>query len=407
MKLIKIQTLFLLTCITLSTDVYSQYIPFCENGKWGFSTKEGNIVVNCEYEEVDFYSDDNLAKVKKNGKYGYINKEGKIVIPIEYDEAYRMYEVYHGKYSMGLRRNPSIHINKGRDINGDINNNRYILSKNGEFGVLKIEREKPSVLISFHCSKIQVDLNKKIFHCRNNSNIQYYDINGNNLTETEIPNIKEPRYATVGPDGYDGTKYFPKFVSKNGKVGLIQKSKEYKSNKIDTIVPTIYDAIVTDEFDKDYRPGQEVFAVKLGNKWGLIDGKNKTILPLEYENINFHLSNDFRHWAKYKWTFVVFKNKHWGIIGKKDKEDDSLTTFLPFEYDNVEYFYNDFLIVTKGGQIQVYDRNTFGLINDKLYYAIYKYEYETANGFRLFQVDNKFGQKVFVGENGVEFFKDL
>jgi hypothetical protein len=50
--------------------------------------------------------------------------------------------------------------------------------------------------------------------------------------------------------------------------------------------------------------------------------------------------------------------------------------------------------------------DTYKLISDKKYSSVAKYQYETVNDFTLFQVTNKTGLTVYLGENGVEFFID-
>lgn len=60
------------------------------NGKWGFIDKEGNVVVEPQYDNARPFSN-GLAAVEIDGKWGYINLEDyKLVIPAEYDEAKEM-----------------------------------------------------------------------------------------------------------------------------------------------------------------------------------------------------------------------------------------------------------------------------------------------------------------------------
>ena len=49
------------------------------NGKYGFIDKEGNLVIDYKYDSVSHFSE-GLSAVKINGKAGYINKKGKIII---------------------------------------------------------------------------------------------------------------------------------------------------------------------------------------------------------------------------------------------------------------------------------------------------------------------------------------
>lgn len=55
-----------------------------EKRKYGFTDKQGKIILKPEYEAIGSF-DNNMAYVRKNGKEGYINTKGKIVIPMIYD----------------------------------------------------------------------------------------------------------------------------------------------------------------------------------------------------------------------------------------------------------------------------------------------------------------------------------
>ena len=394
------------TLLFIQQFCFCQNIPYCQKGKWGFATTNGKITIPCVYEEVDFYSDDSLAKVKKAGKYGYINKKGVATIPFEYDDCIRIYEVYHGKSSIGIKRNPKIHLNNDFDFQ-DINNNRYIVSKNKKYGIISLREGKPKVLVPLNYSKIQFDPNKKIFHCSNNTSTLYFNMNGQKLTQEQVNNIERIEFYSDGMIGMNISHNKPIVVNVSGKVGLIQYS--YTSNNrmvYDTIVPVIYDDIITEVFDDNYIPGNDVFGVKIGNKWGIVGGEKNILLPIQFDSINFELSKDSRHWAAYQRMFVAKKNGQWGILAKKNDSTDSLTTLLPFEYDAISKIYYYYLLVQKGDKFQVYNNETYGLISNKNYSSITRYEYESVYDFELFQVTNKLGQTVYLGKNGVEFFTD-
>lgn len=59
--------------------IESQFIPYRKKDKWGFSTTDKEIVIDCIYDNTEQFSKE-LARVCKNGNYGYINKIGIITI---------------------------------------------------------------------------------------------------------------------------------------------------------------------------------------------------------------------------------------------------------------------------------------------------------------------------------------
>jgi hypothetical protein len=404
MPLSKLQASSLLIFVLLFQPAFAQNIPYCQKGKWGFAARNGKITIPCLYESVDFFSDDNLAKVKKSGKFGYINKAGATVVPFEYDDCFRVYDVYHGEHSVGIKYNPEIHLNRDFDFE-DARNNRYIVAKSNKYGVISLLDGKRKMLIPLSYSKIQFDPNTKTFHCSNNTTTQFFDTNGQKLTQEQVNSIERVEYSGIADFGGDGN--WPSVTAVNGKVGVIlKKTMSWSRVVYDTLVPIVYDEVITDQFDKDYIPGYDVFGVRVGDQWGIVDDKKNVLLPIAYDSVNFTLSKEFRHWAPFKRTFVAKKNDHWGILGMKDVKIDSLTTLLPFEYDGMRKIYYSYLLVERENKIQIFSMDTYTLISDKKYASVAKYEYETVNDFTLFLVTNKSGQTVYLGENGVEFFID-
>ena len=61
--------------------------------RWGYADKNGNIVVECEYDFVTELNEYGFAAIATNGVWGVINKEGKIVVEPSYKlEIYYMPE---------------------------------------------------------------------------------------------------------------------------------------------------------------------------------------------------------------------------------------------------------------------------------------------------------------------------
>ncbi|WP_338839728.1 WG repeat-containing protein [Flavobacterium ginsenosidimutans] len=397
----KIRLLLLLIFIIVCQPVFSQYIPYCQKDKWGFASIDGKIVVACIYDAVDFYSDDNLAKAKKSGKVGYINKEGVTVIPFQYDQCTRIYEVYHGEHSVGIKNNPEILLNKDFDFQ-DTANNRFIVAKNKKYGVIRLMDGKPKILIPLSYSKIQFDPSNKTFHCIYNESTVYFTSNGKKLTEQEVNSIEKIQYSGI----VMGEMERPQLIKSKGKIGVILENTSRMQPVFDTLVPAIYDDIITEKYDKNYAPGRDVFGVKIGRKWGIAGSKNIILLPVDFDEINFDLSKDSRHWAVYQRIFVVKKNDRWGILGKKNDSSEELKVLLPFEFDKISKIYYSYLMVQKDNRFQVFNMETYNLISDKSYSSLRPYEYESVNDFQIFEITNKLGQTVYLGKNGVEFFTD-
>jgi hypothetical protein len=58
-----------------------------KNGKWGFLSSDGKVVVPTIYDSVGSFRE-GLADVSKNGKSGFVDTTGKVVIDLVYDSVY-------------------------------------------------------------------------------------------------------------------------------------------------------------------------------------------------------------------------------------------------------------------------------------------------------------------------------
>lgn len=69
-------------------------------GKWGFVNRNGEIVINPEYDYVFNFSE-GIAAVKVGDKYGFIDTTGVLIVPCEYDEVESSFEDGEGKLVKG------------------------------------------------------------------------------------------------------------------------------------------------------------------------------------------------------------------------------------------------------------------------------------------------------------------
>ena len=141
------------------------YAPVMKDGKWGFIDTEGNLVIPCEWDYCQSFSNgyvsvfrgeltdynypdrgvysfidaegnvlsegwedagifsDGFAYVKENGKYGYIDVEGNLVIPCTWDDAYNFNDGVGVVFSGGLTKYGSADAEKGTFYMLDVQGN--------------------------------------------------------------------------------------------------------------------------------------------------------------------------------------------------------------------------------------------------------------------------------------------
>ena len=120
-------------------------------------------------------------------------------------------------------------------------------------------------------------------------------------------------------------------VRKNGRYGFIDE------NHIEVIVPQYDDAF-------PYESDNFTF-VRKGDLWGGIDIGGNVVLPFEYEDVELFYNDCFYS--------NVFRSKHNGKYGYIDAYGD---TFIPFKYDYIDAYEMGFVvIVCLNGKYGVYE----------------------------------------------------
>lgn len=96
----------------LNTEIYYNNTLFSveENGKWGFKNKNGDIIIDCIYDEVTEFNEYGFAGINKDGKWGVIDTDKNIILeptyelknistkPFFIDKYYRVYYGYGSVY---------------------------------------------------------------------------------------------------------------------------------------------------------------------------------------------------------------------------------------------------------------------------------------------------------------------
>ena len=87
--------------IVKNTEVFDDlklYSYQAEDGKWGFTDKEGNIVVNAKYDVVTELNEYGFAGVYQEGKWGVVNSKGEEIVVPSYELETYYSPSFVGKY---------------------------------------------------------------------------------------------------------------------------------------------------------------------------------------------------------------------------------------------------------------------------------------------------------------------
>lgn len=103
----------------LNTEIYYNNNLFSveEDGKWGFKNKNGDIIIDCIYDEVTEFNEYGFAGINKDGKWGVIDINKNIILeptyelknistkPFFIDKYYRVYYGYGSVYFTKFENN--------------------------------------------------------------------------------------------------------------------------------------------------------------------------------------------------------------------------------------------------------------------------------------------------------------
>jgi len=200
-----------------------------QNGKWGLIDFSGNIVLNCEYDEIiSLKSVTENFLIKKNGKVGLVNSKGQEIIKTEYKEIRTLKEGYKNEYLIM-----------------DENNNLGVISTSGTviltpaYKEIKFLGNTENYAVNIEGTWTLIRKNGEVL----NNSYNYISIKGENVV-----------------------------VEKGGKYGIVTTRGEEK------IAPT---------YEKLEYAFSVYYIAKQGEKYGIINIDNETVIPFDYMNMYY------------------------------------------------------------------------------------------------------------------------
>tara|TARA_B100000678_G_scaffold204024_1_gene171805 strand:+ start:17609 stop:20008 length:2400 start_codon:yes stop_codon:yes gene_type:complete len=258
--------------------VFGRYLQIEDKGKKTFADSWGQFLVPLEFDDV-MVLNRHLFDVKKNEKWGVYDAETKkIVIPFEYDQF---------DYCSGC---------------GQKSNYLYA-KKGGKWGVINFKNE---VLAPFKYEHQHVNM-------RSDEWVAAFRKNGEQVV-INLPQQKEfasPEYKRLEiENGHLIASKAGKSPNAEALFGLINRNGEQ-------IVPFKYSAIYNPY--SNFQPGA-YFSVEKDNKYGIIDTLGNVIIPATHKN-QLRVQGDF---------FISKKGDKLGLLNKKNKQ------LLPNSYDWID-----------------------------------------------------------------------
>lgn len=272
------------------------------NSKEGIIDSKGEFFIKCKYDEIKQVKSFFIAK--SNNKKGFISLTDSIIKPFVYDEIYFNY--FDDTVAFGdnnLREN-------------------YIVKNNNLFGVINPNKENEIIPIRYKNIRTLFDMYYIVQNTENENGLFFE--NGEKVLNEE----------------YKFYNVFEKtiFASKNNKQFLINLENG-KYSEIQVFVDEFVKFKDEQEFPIN---ANQIFKSK-GN-FGVINYKNKIVIPCEYELIeNIYLSKEF----------IVMKNGKYGIVNSENK------VVVEIEYNKFKKLKESILFTKEKRTIKKYHEITY------------------------------------------------
>lgn len=334
-----------------------------KKGKWGVLNRSGEEKIPCVYDEEIVFKD-NCAIVSKNGKMGIINKKGECVIPCCYSylkpfvNSSKLFKVAENNKSGIVDILGGIIVPIIYDEIGNLYDDVVVVKRNGFYGLINLVGEE-----IIPCEYDKIDKFRPKEGLSSNSEIYYYD-NDDKSGVFSVLKGRKWRYILANNESRNNHNYdwiagmFPpyNYVVKTGKkYGLINQRGEEVVPIEYTSIFGIYGYFVLETKRKkgvcngdgellipisckDIQIISEKSAIVENTQGGFLfffDGKE----PIGYEAI-------FPFGGKY---CKVYENGKCGVV------NDAGEIIIPLIYDQIEYHKKNRIYVIKGNKVGIID----------------------------------------------------
>ncbi len=386
--------------------------------------------------ELEKIEETNYFIVRQEGKYGIINKNGDIIINPDYDNIVipnpekAVFVCYEGEESKVLNDKKEEILSNYEEVQPiqlknvvtDYIYEKSVLTytKEGKIGLISLEGKKITkpiydeiTALPYKEGELLVKQDEKygVINIKGNELVKleynqistdiYYEENSNYVYSGYIVGIKTEegyRYGYIDVNGKqlllpefnavsriteikNNNKEIYLIASKNGQYGLYKNGEQ--------LIPNEY---VSMRYDNTNR----VVVVEKGKKYGVMSIEGKSIIPIEYTQIDITGQHIY---AKQNDNTVVVFNKD----GSKSNLDSNISIIRT---NNEKY---SIKIDTSKGEYSIIDSNSNQLTKQKYSYLAYLYDdyfiASTENG-KLGVIDISENQKIEIKYNSIEKIQD-
>lgn len=330
--------------ITEVKDDNNTYLITYKNGQAGI-LKNGQTVIENEYEDISYDVTNNVLVLQKNAKQGVYDLAGNMILPIQYDNIEILGTLINAtKDGKLMVFNVSGTVQDENSLKAMYPENNYYITvdRNGKYGVA--DQNKNSI-INNEYNYIEYAFDK-YFIATKNEKIGVIDETGNIVIQIENSIVQNINGTKIIQIINSETNVSDIYNSKMEKVLSQSDSRIYLKENYIKLVST--DDIKYIDYDGNLKDAQEiftnntVFAKKENGKWGYVDRSGNTVVDYKYEfatNIN-----EYGYGA-------VKQNGKWGVVNAQGQ----LIKEAVYTLDDIEpYFIGEYYQVSNIYEIPYY-----------------------------------------------------
>lgn len=290
------------------------YIIAYKDGQAGL-LKNKKVVLNYEYEEIIYYSYNDVFIVQRNGKQGIADRNGNIKIDTKYTNM-----SFGGIYVNVTDENNESKI---LDLNGNEVTDGYVAkmpTQDGmhyivydEEGIYKIIDNNGNIVIDKQYTNIE-EIGNNYYIVANNRNNGIIDLSGKSLVELKYNSIVK----------IDNTELLQANISETSTVSLINKNMEVVVTMDDANMDIeegyirLYSENENKYFDytgkelkaEEVFPNNNIYASEKDGKWGFVDKNGNTVIENKYDMVT--------ELNEYGFAGIKEDGK-WGIVNSEGK----------------------------------------------------------------------------------------
>lgn len=237
-----------------------------KNGKWGYKSRNGEILIRAQFDDVTvtlWSNQEPVYKAKKNGKWALINPLGELMTPFEYDgfgAFYKLSFMAKKDGKVGIIRNDGtilipFQYDEIKDTYTKEGKKFHIVVNEGKWGIIN---EKNQIVLPFRYDHIDLLGGRDIVMVHKNKLIGFLNLNTARI-------IVEPKYKSASRFYADG-------------FAIVQDAQTRKWGVIDQlgnmVIPATFEVIGNESpYNNNALFNDGLVPARKGDKWGYI---NKT-----------------------------------------------------------------------------------------------------------------------------------